>query len=174
MPSKASFKYFKPCEVCGEPAGARCLKELESKRFCSNKCSAAIRKSTATQKEKMLAQVSRQYKMMDGNPEKYIKHLLQKTERKHLSLEDVMNLLNKQDGKCALSGVTLTFEKKVGQNKVHTNLSIDRVDSNKGYEIDNIQLVAAIVNIMKSTLTVEELRQWCGAIVNNSKEVHYA
>lgn len=174
MPKKSSFKFFKPCEVCGEPAGARSLKELEPKRFCSNKCRASVRKSKLSKSERMSVQVARQYKMMDGNPEKYIKHLLQRPDRKHLQVENLLDLLDKQGGVCALSGVKLTFIKVPGRSKVHTNLSIDRIDSTKGYDIDNIQLVAAIVNIMKSTLSVEELKQWCGAIIDHSKEVAYA
>lgn len=174
MPSKADFKYFKPCQVCGEPAGARCLKELERKKYCSNKCSASVRKSQVSKSEKIKRQVERSYKMMDGNPEKYLKHLLQKPERKHLDLRDILALLEQQGGKCALSGVRLTFEKKVGSPKVHTNCSVDRIDSSVGYEIGNIQLVAAIVNIMKSTLSNEELREWCSAIVDNSGEDSYA
>ena len=170
MPSRSDFKYFKPCTICGEPAGARCLKELETKQFCSNKCRGVSVRSGKTHQEKMSAQVERQYKMMHNNPEKYIKHLLQKPDRKHLEIKDLMELLCKQEGLCALSGTRLTFEKIPGQPKVHTNLSIDRIDSNKGYDLDNIQLVAAIVNIMKSTLTNEELRSWCSLIINNSKE----
>lgn len=48
---------------------------------------------------------------------------------------------------------------------MHTNLSIDRIDPSKGYEIGNIQLVCAIVNIMKSTLSISELQWWCKRIV---------
>ena len=32
------------------------------------------------------------------------------------------------------------------------NLSIDRKDSSKGYNIDNIQLLGAIINIMKNDI----------------------
>lgn len=164
MPSKKDFKYFKPCIVCGEPAGARCKKELQSKKYCSNKCSASIRKSSLSSSEKMRLQTERSYKMMHNNPEKYIKHLMQKPERKHIPLEYVLDLLKTQNGKCALSGITMTFEKKVGAPKVHTNLSIDRIDSCKGYEIGNIQLTCAVVNIMKTTLSSDELRWWCSKI----------
>lgn len=174
MPSVKNFKHFKPCLVCGNPAGARTLKELSTKKYCSNKCSASTRVSTKSKEELMKLQVEKSYKMMNCNPEKYIKHLIQKPNRKHLKLEEVLDLYNRQGGKCALSGVELTFVKIPNHEKVHTNLSIDRIDSSKGYDIDNIQLVAAIVNIMKSTLSVKELIQWCSLIIDNSKEVSYA
>lgn len=172
MPARKNFKHFKPCEICSDGmVGARTPKELENKKYCSNKCSASTRISDKTPEQKIKEQVERSYQMMNGNPEKYIKHLLQKPERKHLEVNQILSLLEKQGGKCALSGVDMTFTKIAGQPKVHTNLSIDRIDSSIGYEIDNIQLVTSVVNIMKTTLSVEELQWWCGKIIDNSKEV---
>lgn len=165
MPSKKDFRYFKPCIICENQVGARSLKELAGKRYCSNKCSASVRKVNKSHEELMKEQTARQYAMMDGNPEKYIKHLLQKPNRKHIPLEYVMDLLEKQEGKCALSGREMTFIKKPESPKVHTNLSIDRIDSTKPYEIGNLQLVCAICNTMKLTLTTSELVGWCKSII---------
>jgi hypothetical protein len=55
----------------------------------------------------------------------------------------------------------------VGKGKHSTNISIDRIDSNKGYTKDNIQLVCAYVNIMKSDKSIEELKYFCQCILNN-------
>lgn len=76
-----------------------------------------------------------------------------------------MDLLEQQEGKCALSGREMTFIKKTDSPKVHTNLSIDRIDNTKPYEIGNLQLVCAICNTMKLTLTTSELVGWCESIV---------
>jgi len=70
---------------------------------------------------------------------------------------------------CALSGVEMTFIKIPKSEKVHTNLSIDRIDSSLPYEEGNIQLVCAVTNVMKTTLTMGELYEWCSAIVNRLK-----
>lgn len=41
------------------------------------------------------------------------------------------------------------------------NISIDRIDNTKGYEEGNIALVCLAVNMMKYTLELDELIDWC-------------
>ena len=41
------------------------------------------------------------------------------------------------------------------------NISIDRIDSNKGYYIDNIQLVYPKINMMKFTYSQDEFIDLC-------------
>lgn len=77
---------------------------------------------------------------------------------------DVINQWVKQQGVCALSGQDMTHTR--GDGTVHTNASIDRIDNNKGYTKDNIQLVCQITNLMKNSLTEESLIEWCQAIIN--------
>lgn len=57
-------------------------------------------------------------------------------------------MYKEQNGKCKLSGETLSL-----QSKSNYIISIDRLDSTKGYTIDNIQLVTKIVNLAKNDLT---------------------
>jgi hypothetical protein len=52
----------------------------------------------------------------------------------------------------------------VGNGKRHlwpTNVSIDRIDSTKGYTIDNVQLVCVVLNIAKSNLPQNDYIDWC-------------
>jgi hypothetical protein len=78
--------------------------------------------------------------------------------------EDILELYYKQDGKCALSGQILTkiaLEDK-GVNKY--NISIDRIDSSKGYTKDNIQLIGSIINIMKNDIKEEDFLLFVSSI----------
>jgi hypothetical protein len=52
-----------------------------------------------------------------------------------------------------------------GEGTVYTNASIDRIDSSIGYRTDNIHLVCNIVNLMKNTLSVSQLHDWCEAVL---------
>lgn len=81
----------------------------------------------------------------------------------NISYEKFVEIFHKQSGKCAITAENLTFIKN--KNKVYTNISIDRIDSNKDYTEDNVQFVCYIVNIMKNTLTLEELKMWCNKIL---------
>ena len=79
--------------------------------------------------------------------------------------KDIIELYYKQYGKCALSGQILTkiaLEDK-GINKY--NVSIDRINSSKGYTKDNIQLVGSIINIMKNDIDEKDFILFVSSIV---------
>ena len=72
-----------------------------------------------------------------------------------------------QNQRCAISGVEMTTVFFSG--RVPSNMSVDRIDSEKGYIRGNVQLVCMAVNQMKSDLSNEELLFFCNKIVENSK-----
>jgi len=84
-----------------------------------------------------------------------------------VELDYVRALWDLQEGKCALSGVHMTWQ--AGEGKQDFNVGIDRKDSNKGYIIGNIQLVAQRVNVMKHTLGESEFYWWCKTIVTKKE-----
>lgn len=51
------------------------------------------------------------------------------------------------------------------------SVSIDRVDSSKGYTLDNVVLCLRQVNIMKNDATLLELFQFCESILNNKQQI---
>lgn len=77
----------------------------------------------------------------------------------NIVIDDVINLYESQSKKCALSGISLEPDLTKTMNK--QNLSIDRIDSFKGYEKDNIQLVDKRINMMKGSLSNEEFIELC-------------
>lgn len=108
-------------------------------------------------------------KYRSKSPEVFIAHLLSyKNRRATLSKEFLCDLYYRQKGLCAISGISMTHEQSGG--KCPSNISIDRIDSTKGYIEGNVQLVCSLVNTMKMQYTKEELLFWCRAIVDNNKE----
>ena len=85
-----------------------------------------------------------------------------------LTLEQVLDLYEKQNHKCALSGLEMTTIK--GSGRLILNASIDRIDPGKDYSISNIRLVCNHVNMMRSNLSDEELLMFCKNIVENSNK----
>lgn len=63
-----------------------------------------------------------------------------------ITIVDVWNLYLKQNKKCALSGVPISFIK----NENGYSASIDRIDSKQEYILENIQLVHKDINLMKN------------------------
>jgi hypothetical protein len=65
-----------------------------------------------------------------------------------LTIEQAWDLFLQQNRKCALSGLELSFPIK-STDKSWT-ASLDRIDSSKGYVLENVQWVHKDVNIMKN------------------------
>lgn len=69
-----------------------------------------------------------------------------------------------QEGKCAILGLPM-------EHKRHSmkSISIDRIDSSKGYTPGNVQLVCQCINRMKNTHSNEEVRTILDEYVQNRK-----
>ena len=65
--------------------------------------------------------------------------------------------------KCPLSGETMTHT--LGNGSVLTNMSVDRIDSDKDYVIGNVQVVCLMANIMKNRYDNKNLLSWSKKIV---------
>lgn len=88
----------------------------------------------------------------------------------NITEKDVLDLYYKQEGKCALSGEKLTMIANFTDGEINDyNLSIDRKDSSKGYTKDNIQLIGAIINIMKNDINEKDFLLFVSTIAINSK-----
>jgi hypothetical protein len=84
-----------------------------------------------------------------------------------LTLQQLIDLWNKQNGKCAISGSQMSHQRNKRQHNM-SNCSVDRIDSSKDYTLNNIQLVCWTVNRMKGENTQEELIKWCIQIIKNN------
>lgn len=69
-----------------------------------------------------------------------------------LAIEDAWSLFQNQKGKCALTGVDISFPKSGGWKNRQT-ASLDRINSSFGYTKDNIQWLHKDCNFAKSYLT---------------------
>ena len=74
-----------------------------------------------------------------------------------LDIEDIANLLAKQNSLCVLSGVRLVANGRFDE----ITASIDRIDNSLGYAKDNIQLVHKQVNMMRGSLPVPDFIGLC-------------
>lgn len=83
----------------------------------------------------------------------------------NITIKQVWDLYIKQNKKCALSGLLLTFPKIVGGND--GNVSVDRIDSKKGYSPDNIQIIHKDINFLKGDLPQDVFIEYCKKIDEN-------
>lgn len=85
-----------------------------------------------------------------------------------VTLEELNTLYLRQKGRCALSGAELTFQIRSNTVWQHGSTSVDRIDSSKGYTIDNIQLVDKRVNISKHMMSNNDFLAMCAQITEYS------
>ena len=84
-----------------------------------------------------------------------------------ITLEDLYKVLEKQNFKCAYTGIDLNV---INTSKGESNASVDRIDSSRGYEPSNIQWVYKPVNIMKNGLSDSEFKDLCCKIADFTRQ----
>jgi hypothetical protein len=70
-----------------------------------------------------------------------------------ITIEDAWKKFVGQDGKCVLSGINIEVIRDYTRHHDKHTASLDRIDSNLGYTINNIQWVHRDINIMKGKLS---------------------
>lgn len=135
------------CVGCGDTLGTH------RKKFCSTVCKGKHHRRTyGSSLKPFLEQLLRLGKS-------------RRFTREALTIDYLLELWDKQEGLCALTGVPMTHV--CGQGKVKTNVSIDRIDSSLGYTNSNVQLTCVVVNKMKLDMSDTELKFWCEGILNH-------
>lgn len=88
----------------------------------------------------------------------------------NLTKEDIWELYLKQDKKCALSGLNIFFLTKKSPDWKTNNakVSIDRINSSKGYYLENVQLVHKQINYMKQSMSDEEFIRYCKCVATRN------
>jgi hypothetical protein len=94
-----------------------------------------------------------------------------------INAEDIYDLWIKQDKKCSLSGLPIDFininqgniNRKESKYDLICTASPDRIDSNKGYTKDNVQLVHKDVNMIKKEYDQNYFLKLCQLITENNK-----
>jgi len=138
------FKYCKKCNI------------KTSHRFVKNKTNGYYSCSVCLENN------SKRYRKQH-----WLKYLAQKANSRKkdgseiLSEEILTKIYEKQNKCCALSGMAFDMSEELYRP------SLDRIDSNKPYTTDNIQLVLFIVNKMKRELKESEFMSICYNISQN-------
>ena len=89
-----------------------------------------------------------------------------------VTAKDIEDLYFKQQKKCALTGLPISFENiNIKTKDLSCTASVDRIDSKKGYTLSNIQLVHRDINLMKNAFEQDYFIKMCKLIVIKSEIV---
>ncbi len=176
------------CHYCG----AKVLKDLtewsrNQKKgrhcFCSISCAISYKnKTTDWDKEKLLnnfkgskqnGRIKDEFSPFRPHLKNIRNHLLQrdryKTREINITLQDLKNQWDKQNGICPYTGVKL--ENYTGSSNIPKaspyRASVDRIDNSKGYEVGNIEFVSLMAQYAKNRFSKEELIEFCKQVATN-------
>jgi len=153
-------RWYKPCSKCGKICDyLRYQYALQSYKLdkkcksCSNKetdkchrgCYKGIRISWFNK-----FKISAEYRAIEFN----------------ITIDDVAELIQKQNFKCALSGWDISFPETGIPQKC--DASIDRIDSKKGYSVENIQITHKTINMIKNKYDNDFFIYVCKSISENA------
>jgi len=162
----------KTCKDCKKTLPIEDFEILESRHGDGKKYRRSICRPCKT---------NRKSKQISTSPESYLKTLaiqLRSSRRREgvvfqVTDEEIVSLWAKQNGRCALSGVLMTYQRDGAygdRKKKEFNASIDRINPQGPYVRENVQLLAARVNTMKHTLGEDMFMWWVKTIYAHNFE----
>lgn len=152
------------CDCCGKEATkAKSEYErnirLDKKNFCSRSCAARYNNS---------------HRAKPTNPNHNIsQYSLRCAKRRYkgctLTLEDLQEQWELQQGVCPYTKLRLTLPENGNVNTLDVTIraSLDRIDSDRPYEVGNIQFISTPINYMKNTMSDEQTREYLRVISAN-------
>jgi hypothetical protein len=141
--------------ICKCECGGNHELSFQSLKYdCGESCPNCRRSPRNIKKRIRPTSIKRYYKNMISNCKRRNRNL-------NVTIEDIQKQLEKQNFKCALSGLDISIE--------DSTASLDRIDNSKDYTIDNIQWLHVNVNYMKVDLPQNVFIEFCHKISENMK-----
>ena len=147
----------KVCQHCNQIKPLDCFVKSptseDGRRNCCRACkNAEERQWKKDHSELAKSRHDRYYFTLKGCLEKKVYDSVRRAKQYDLqcdiTLDSMLDLYKQQDGRCLLTNIPLQYDKDasvVGTFKPYS-ISIDRIDSGKGYRQDNVRLVCLAVN----------------------------
>lgn len=134
--------------------------KLIRKNYCSRQCAAkAVGTLLKYKGPKYDISQHHENKKDEFTPfRQYLRKCIKRYKEVNITIEDVKNQWDSQNGICPYSGIKLQL--KDSENIIYKP-SIDRIDSSKGYIKGNIQFTSIAINFMKSNMSHEETITLC-------------
>ena len=173
--------------VCSNPI---CGKTFERKESEVNRNRKLNRSSYCSISCKAKVSIKNNPKMVSGNPSHLIANnrkdefspfkrimLILKMRNKEspdkktieITLQDLKHLWDKQNGTCPFTGWKLILHSTTKErlDYIPNRASLDRIDSNKGYTLDNVRFVSLMYQFAKNKFSDDQVIQFCKDVSSN-------
>lgn len=140
------------CNFCGHIKHARAT-TIHKDRKCK-RCMLIKRNKTPSNRERKMGSFTSLYK--------YFKALAGRRGIEFTVTEEYLKqILDKQNHKCALSGLDIQVGCANAKSIKENSASLDRIDSSNGYHEGNVQWLHKHVNVLKNGFSQEEFIHLC-------------
>lgn len=155
-----STKVSVKCKICNsdiklKPSHAKKIKNPTCSRACVSKWRSAFNRGSNNPNYKDLTSIEKVFFTRASNIA-----LRAKTKGLECDIDykDLLALYNSQKGLCFYSDIPLKMPYKGNSKKTYDTMSVDRLDSSKGYVKGNIVLCLYSINMFKSDHSMEDLK----------------
>lgn len=95
-------------------------------------------------------------------------HMRRAKRRKHECNITLEHLKDIWTGRCSITGLEIKLYPENKKSDLRKAASLDRIDSNKGYVVGNVQWVSAAINLAKADMSNDDVIEWINEIRNNA------
>lgn len=96
----------------------------------------------------------------------HLKRIKYRTKEVDLTLQDLKDIFDSQNGVCAYSKVKLEKVPRSGKSNPIYTMSLDRIDSKIGYIKNNIQFISIAMNHLKNAMTHQQMLEMLEILKN--------
>jgi hypothetical protein len=111
-------------------------------------------------------------KVPDGYEKVLLRNLLKNAKSRGIEVGltevEIKSLLERCNGKCSITGIKFNMHHQSYKMRPWIP-SIDRIDSNKGYFLDNVRIICAYANLAINQYGIETLMFLSSRITRNTK-----
>jgi len=179
------------CENCKEPFEKKTSEfnrssRLGRKHFCKLSCSISFSNSHPSESRRE-SQKQNTKQLVPGNRKdlnspfkthfKSVQYRIKYAGKTgNATLDDLRNQWELQGGLCPFTKLPMSnYDTTKSRNKFPVTpyrASLDRADSTKGYDADNIQFISLMANYAKHSFTSQELIDFCHAVAQAHPRSH--
>lgn len=121
--------------------------------------------------KKLTGRNSSKFKGYEEMSSRYVSDIVRRCKKFNyeydLTAQFLWELYERQNRKCALSGEEIKFS-YTNSNRPEGTISLDRIDSNKGYTKDNVQWVHKDINTLKTDFDQAKFLELCKKVVDHN------
>ena len=159
------------CDNCGKKSQKPISeynrnKKLGRHNFCSRSCACSFNNKHSIPSEKQIQNYKNISKYSNNRKDEYsnFRYTLRNVRKRfcevNVTLDYLKSIWEKQEGVCPYTGLHLYLPTWKKSNDLIHRASLDRIDSSKGYIIGNVQFVSTPINLMKSTMSDLQTKQY--------------